>query len=97
MLTILVIVLLIILLGGGGGYYAHGRYGGAGLGGVLGLVLVVLIVLWLVGVFSSAVGPATHLMAGRRRKEDERLLFLGKRRPAVGGLLPPDQVQGNRI
>jgi hypothetical protein len=35
MLTILVIVLLIILLGGGGGYYAHGRYGGAGLGGVL--------------------------------------------------------------
>jgi hypothetical protein len=26
-------------LGGGGGYYAHGRYGGAGLGGVLGLVL----------------------------------------------------------
>ena len=61
MLTILVIVLLIILLGGGGGYYAHGRYGGAGLGGVLGLVLVVLVVLWLVGVFSSAVGPATHL------------------------------------
>ena len=35
MLTILAIVLLIILLGGGGGYYAHGRYGGAGLGGVL--------------------------------------------------------------
>ena len=57
MLTILVIVLLIILLGGGGGYYAHGRYGGAGLGGVLGLVLVVLLVLWLVGVFSSALGP----------------------------------------
>jgi hypothetical protein len=58
MLTILVIVLLIVLLGGGGGYYAHGRYGGAGLGGVLGLVLVVLPVLWLVGVFSSAIGPA---------------------------------------
>jgi hypothetical protein len=34
--------LLILLLGGGGGYYAHGRYGGAGLGGVLGLVVLVL-------------------------------------------------------
>ena len=29
----------------------------AGLGGVLGLVLVVLLVLWMVGVFSSAIGP----------------------------------------
>jgi hypothetical protein len=33
----------------GGGYYAHGRYWTAGLGGVLGIVLVVPIVLWLVG------------------------------------------------
>ena len=40
MMTILLIILIIVLLGGGGGYYAHGRYGGAGLGGVLGLVLV---------------------------------------------------------
>jgi hypothetical protein len=55
MLTILLIVLLIILLGGGGGYYAHGRYGGAGLGGVLGLVLIALMVLWLVGALST--GP----------------------------------------
>ena len=47
MITILIIVLLLILLGGGGGYYAHDRYGGAGLGGVLGLVLLVLLVLWL--------------------------------------------------
>ncbi len=36
MMTILLIILIIVLLGGGGGYYAHGRYGGAGLGGVLG-------------------------------------------------------------
>ena len=47
--TILLIVLLVLLLGGGGGYYAHGLYGGAGLGGVLGLVLIVAAVLWLVG------------------------------------------------
>ena len=39
MMTILLIILIIVLLGGGGGYYAHGRYGGAGLGGVLGLVV----------------------------------------------------------
>lgn len=47
MSTILIVILLIVLLGGGGGYYAHGRYGGAGLGGVLGLVLVVVLALWL--------------------------------------------------
>lgn len=49
--TILIIVILIVLLGGGGGFYAHGRYGGRGLGGVLGLVLIVLIILWLLGGF----------------------------------------------
>ena len=57
MTTILLIILIIVLLGGGGGYYAHGRYGGAGLGSVLGLVLVVLIVLWLMGALTSTVGP----------------------------------------
>ena len=36
MSTILIVVVLLLLFGGGGGYYAHGRYGGAGLGGVLG-------------------------------------------------------------
>jgi hypothetical protein len=49
MSTLVIIIILILLFGGGGGYYAHGRYGGAGLGGVLGTVLVVLVVLWLVG------------------------------------------------
>jgi hypothetical protein len=47
--TILLIVLLILLFGGGGGYYAHSLYGGTGLGGVLGLVLIIVIVVWLVG------------------------------------------------
>jgi hypothetical protein len=46
--TILLIVVLILLLGGGGGYYGYDRYGGLGLGGALGLVLIVLM-LWLVG------------------------------------------------
>jgi hypothetical protein len=49
MTTILIIVLLIVLLGGGGGYYGYRSYGGAGLGGALGLVLVVLLVAWLAG------------------------------------------------
>lgn len=44
--TILIILLLIVVFGGGGGYYGYNRYGGRGLGGVLGLVLVVL---WLFG------------------------------------------------
>jgi hypothetical protein len=49
MSTILIIILLIVLLGGGGGYYGYRSYGGAGLGGALGLVLVVLLVIWLAG------------------------------------------------
>ena len=51
--TILLIVLLLLLFGGGGGYYAHSLYGGAGLGGVLGLVLIIAVVLWL-AVLTSA-------------------------------------------
>jgi hypothetical protein len=49
MSTILIIVVLLLLFGGGGGYYAHSRYGGAGLGGVLGTVLLIVVVIWLVG------------------------------------------------
>ncbi len=29
--TILLVIILILVFGGGGGYYAHGRYGFAGL------------------------------------------------------------------
>ena len=49
MSLILIIVIVVLLLGGGGGYYAHRNYGGAGLGGVLGLVLIVILALWLFG------------------------------------------------
>lgn len=49
MSTILIIVVLILLFGGGGGYYGYNRYGGRGLGSVLGIVLVVLIAIWLLG------------------------------------------------
>ncbi len=49
MTTILIIVLIILLLGGGGGYYGYSRWGGPGLGGVLGIVLVVFVAVWLLG------------------------------------------------
>ena len=49
MSLILIIILLVIVFGGGGGYYAHSYYGGRGLGGVLGIVLIIVAVLWLVG------------------------------------------------
>ena len=48
---LIIIVLLVLLLGGGGGYYGRRkgwrgpRYGG----GLLGLVLLILLVLWLTG------------------------------------------------
>ena len=50
MSTILIVVLLILLLGGGG--FGYSRYGGAGLGGVLGLFLTVILVLWVMKVIS---------------------------------------------
>ena len=36
---IVIIIIVVLLFGGGGGYYAHSYYGGAGLRGVLGIVL----------------------------------------------------------
>ena len=51
--TILVIVLLVLLFGGGGGYYGYGLYGGAGLGGALGFVLLIVAVLWFFGVLGG--------------------------------------------
>lgn len=53
-MSTLVIVLLIILLLGGGGYYGHRSYGNAGLGGVLGLALTIVLVLWLLGAIGGA-------------------------------------------
>ena len=47
--TILIIVLVILLLGGGGGYYGYSRYGGPGIGGALGLVLVIGLLIWFFG------------------------------------------------
>ena len=55
-MLILLIVVLILLFGGGGGYY-YGRranWGGPHYGGgLLGLVLIILLVLWL----SGTMGP----------------------------------------
>ena len=45
----ILIVIVIVLLFGGGGFYGYNTYGGPGLGGALGLVLLIIIVLWLVG------------------------------------------------
>ncbi len=95
MLTILLVVLLIILLGGGGGYYAHGRYGAPGLGGVLGLVLVVLVVLWLVGALSGAVGPSPALenvFRHRRGAPRDRASWFGDQRASA-----PVAGNGSRI
>lgn len=46
---IVIIVVLLLLFGGGGGYYGYRRYGGSGLGSVLGLVLIILLALWFLG------------------------------------------------
>ena len=46
---IVIVVILLLVLGGGGGYYGYNRYGGRGLGGVLGLILTIMLVAWLLG------------------------------------------------
>jgi hypothetical protein len=51
MTTILVIVVVVILLGGG--YWGHAQWGNQGLGGVLGLVLIIVLILWLTGNLGS--------------------------------------------
>jgi Protein of unknown function (DUF3309) len=57
-MLIILIVVLVLLFGGGGGYY-YGRGAGWGTshygGGLIGLVLIVLLVLWLTG--NLAGGP----------------------------------------
>ncbi len=52
-MSLLLIIVILLLLFGGGGYYGYNRYGGAGLGGVLGLLLTIIVVLWLAGVLDS--------------------------------------------
>lgn len=46
----ILIIILVLLLLGGGGYYGYNSFGGAGLGGALGLVLIIMLVLWFAGV-----------------------------------------------
>jgi uncharacterized protein DUF3309 len=46
---LLLIIVLVLVFGGGGGYYGYSRYGGRGAGGILGLVVVILRVVWLAG------------------------------------------------
>jgi hypothetical protein len=53
---ILIVLLLVLLLGGGGFYGSRAGWGGPHYGGLLGLVLVILLVLWLTG--NLAGGPA---------------------------------------
>jgi hypothetical protein len=46
---LLILIILIIIFGGGGGYYGYSRWGGQGLGGVLGLVLLIVVIAYLFG------------------------------------------------
>lgn len=52
MTTILIIIVVVILLGGGG-YWGFSQWGNQGLGGVLGLVLIIVLILWLTGNLGS--------------------------------------------
>lgn len=47
--TLLIVILLLLLLGGGGGWYGYRQWGGPGLGGALGLLVLIILVLALTG------------------------------------------------
>jgi hypothetical protein len=57
MLIVLIVVLVLLFGGGGGYYYGRGRDWGAPHygGGLLGLILIVLLILWLAGALAG--GP----------------------------------------
>lgn len=51
MSPIILIIILLILFGGGGTWgWQHGYYGGNHLGSGIGLLLLVLLVLWALGI-----------------------------------------------
>ena len=55
-LWIIIAIVVILLLFGGIGYGrrdAWGNYYGGGIG-ILGLILIILLILWLLGVFNTA-------------------------------------------
>src|ERR1700733_9523486 len=90
MSLLLLIIVLVLLFGGGGGYYAHRSYGGTGLGGGLGLVLIGLVGIL---VFHRAhVGVTLACLRGGRIRLDDCGRFGGvagrhRRRP-YGGRRP---------
>ena len=53
MLWLILLIVLIPLLFGGGFYIRDGRYRGGGIG--LGTILLIILILWLLGVFGP--GP----------------------------------------
>jgi hypothetical protein len=49
---LILIILLVLLLGGGGGYYGHSRWGRSGSAGIgLGTVLLIVLQLYMLGMF----------------------------------------------
>jgi hypothetical protein len=66
--TLVIILLVVLLLGGGGGYYGRrSGWRGPQFGGLLGLVLLILLVLWLTGNLGGPrlrVGPVAQPSIG---------------------------------
>jgi hypothetical protein len=81
MTLIIIIIVLLLLFGGGGGYYAHRSYGTRGLGGVLGIVVVVLILLWRVAQ-PLGLSNLDYGLADRRQRNQRQLHVLPGERDA---------------
>lgn len=52
MLTLLIVIVLVILLVGALPVYPYSREWGYAPGGILGVILIILLILWLTGVLS---------------------------------------------
>ena len=86
MSTILIIIVL-IFSSAAEGYDVHHRDGSSGIGGILGLLLVVVVVLWLVGGSEARIYPVRDFDVFRHRRRlgaaTAKVAASGRLRPLV--------------
>lgn len=89
MSIILIIIVLVLLLGGGGAYYGpRAGWGGPHYGGgLLGLVLLILLILWLTGNLGRLIGQADRLRHALERPLVRLIFVLRRDSDAVEGVV----------
>jgi hypothetical protein len=59
--TLIIVIVVLVLLFGGGGYGRRANWRGPQYGGLLGVILIILLLLWLTGNLGPGrLGPRVH-------------------------------------